>query len=565
MKSIKFASILVFLIIFSLSCAFVTQPLSGGGGPKNFTAALTAPDVVMLKWDAVDGASGYILELSIDNGESFSIVALPPERTSYEDLTAPEKRNLIYQVQVVTESGTGGKNQVSIETDERQPNPMTVTPEYDEENAVATTVGAQGGEVSLVDSKEVQYTLSIPAGALSSDTEIRMTAVNSIQDWPMESEAIGAVRLEPEGLILNDVAILTIGFPVDLNPGLTTVGFAFEADGQEFHLQPTDQEKSLTNILPSEGGHLARPVFQKPKNIVRMPVVELKVGGLGQTDHQSVSKFVKDHAPTDSGAALEQKWAAEAIADDELAPIKGFSDPALEEAYQIGNTFQYAENCKELNSLIVLFQKWRFSSSYQGLSDDKRRDYTSFIWDELTDKAKEILENVAAECEKSKEPGGSTAAESSCAKALLEKIMNPPSGTVSNFNLDLKNKLGNKLSDKELQDIKDKLDKCKAAAYQIVGGAGDFQTNTAVCNIMAPFTLTGGGFAVNFSGGLSGTYTYTGPFAASGGQRYSIYLPDGLGKPGTMTGSGTGCVTTPKGIVCKGGTEQYDLTPIECK
>ena len=125
--------------------------MAGGGGPKNFTAVLTAPDVVLLTWDAVEGATGYILELSIDNGDSFSIVALPPERTSYEDLTAPEKSNLTYQVQVVTESGPGGKSQVSIETGERQPNPLTVTPEYDEENAVAETVGAQGGEVSLVD------------------------------------------------------------------------------------------------------------------------------------------------------------------------------------------------------------------------------------------------------------------------------------------------------------------------------------------------------------------------------------------------------------------------------
>ena len=66
---------------------------------------LTAPDVVLLTWDAVEGATGYILELSIDKGESIPIVALPPERTSYEDLTAPELGNLTYQVQVVTESG----------------------------------------------------------------------------------------------------------------------------------------------------------------------------------------------------------------------------------------------------------------------------------------------------------------------------------------------------------------------------------------------------------------------------------------------------------------------------
>lgn len=103
--------------------------------------------------------------------------------------------------------------------------------------------------------------------------------------------------------------------------------------------------------------------------------------------------------------------------------------------------------------------------------------------------------------------------------------------------------------------------KCKAA-YQIVGGADDWQTNTAVCDIMKPFTLTGNGFTMNFSGGLSGTYTYVGPFGAQGGQGYSISLPEGVGKPGTMTGGGVGCA----GGECANGTEYYTLTPIEpCK
>ena len=176
MKSIRFTPLIVFLILFSLSCAFVTQSILSGGGPKNFSAALTAPDVVALKWDAVEGATGYILELSIDQGDSIPIVELPPERTSYEDLSAPQKSNLTYQVQAVTQSGPAGKSQVSITTSERQPNPVTVKPEYDEENAVATTVGSQGGTVSLVDSNNVEYTLVIPQGAVNTDTEIRMTA-----------------------------------------------------------------------------------------------------------------------------------------------------------------------------------------------------------------------------------------------------------------------------------------------------------------------------------------------------------------------------------------------------
>ncbi len=98
------------------------------------------------------------------------------------------------------------------------------------------------------------------------------------------------------------------------------------------------------------------------------------------------------------------------------------------------------------------------------------------------------------------------------------------------------------------------------AAYRIVGGLDDWQTDTSVCDIMKPFTLTGGGFTLNFSGGLSGTYSYSGgPFGAAGGDSYTISLPEGVGKQGTMTGGGEGCA----GGECAGGTEQYTLTPLD--
>lgn len=545
------------IVVFSFACSFATG-LTGGGGPDNFTAVLTAPDVVMLSWDAVEGATEYILELSIDDGDSFPIIALPPERTSYEDLTAPEKSNLTYQVQVVTDSGTAGKSQVSITTNARQPNPSTVSPEYDEENAIVAMVGAQGETLSLVDSNGVQYALAIPEGALSADTEIRMTAVTAIQDWPLDGNEIGAVRLEPEGLELNDVAILTIGFSLDIDPDLAIVGFAFQGDGQEFHLQMSEPENGLTEYLPSEGGHLARPVFQKPKNVIRMPVVELKVGGVGQTSGDKAAELVKNIPPTDPGAALQAKWAAEDIVDQELAPlenVKGMKDPARAQAFELIKAIYNAENCKDLDSGIASFQIWMNSRSYVGLNDDQRREHTRQIWEELTDKIKEILEK--AECEKSSEQGGSVNTDFPCAKALLEKIATPLN-TRSGFWDVLKDKMANKLNDTELQDIKDKLSKCKAP-YQIVGGLDDFQTDTAVCDIMKPFTLTGGGVIANFSGGLSGTYTYTGPYSAqdAGIQTYTISLPDGVGKPGTMTGGGTGTA----GGETEGGTETYTLTP----
>lgn len=100
-----------------------------------------------------------------------------------------------------------------------------------------------------------------------------------------------------------------------------------------------------------------------------------------------------------------------------------------------------------------------------------------------------------------------------------------------------------------------------SAAYQIVGGLDDFQTNTAVCDIMKPFTLKGGGITMQVSGGLSGTYSYTGPFNANGTGTYAISLPDGVGKPGTMIGGGAGSVTGDK-VYTNTGTEKYKLSPL---
>jgi hypothetical protein len=99
----------------------------------------------------------------------------------------------------------------------------------------------------------------------------------------------------------------------------------------------------------------------------------------------------------------------------------------------------------------------------------------------------------------------------------------------------------------------------KPAAFQIVGGLDDWQTSTKVCDILQPFTLTGGGFKNEFSGGLSGTYSYSGPFNSKGKGTYTISLPEGLDKPGTMTGRGEGSAEG----YGNSGTEKYTLTPLE--
>ncbi len=106
------------------------------------------------------------------------------------------------------------------------------------------------------------------------------------------------------------------------------------------------------------------------------------------------------------------------------------------------------------------------------------------------------------------------------------------------------------------------LDTAAPSSFHIVGGLDDFQADQDVCDVLAPFTLTGGGFAVKFSGGLAGTYTYSGPFAAQGNGTYEIRLPDDPAQPGAMVGGGSGSVDTPLGRFSNSGTERYTLTPI---
>ena len=99
-------------------------------------------------------------------------------------------------------------------------------------------------------------------------------------------------------------------------------------------------------------------------------------------------------------------------------------------------------------------------------------------------------------------------------------------------------------------------------AYRIAGGLDDWYTNTVVCDITKPFTLTGGGFTMKLSGGLSGTYEYTGPFNARGTGTYEMSFPNGRDKSGEMVGRGDGTITGDK-VYQGSGVERYSLYTVD--
>jgi hypothetical protein len=113
-----------------------------------------------------------------------------------------------------------------------------VTPHLADANAVSQLVGADaGGTLNATGPDGSTYKLEIPAGALPSDTTIKMTPVASVGGLPFTSAAAG-VDLQPEGLVLLKTARLTVT-PSHVPPAGHQVTVGWHAGGQDFHLEPT--------------------------------------------------------------------------------------------------------------------------------------------------------------------------------------------------------------------------------------------------------------------------------------------------------------------------------------
>ena len=116
---------------------------------------------------------------------------------------------------------------------DRAPIDLTVALEAD--NTVQATIPTDGGEISATGADGTVYTLTIPGDALLEPTEITMTPVASVAGLPIGGEATHAVQLGPDGLQLEDFAVLTIA-PTEPIPVDQQVDFGYEGDGKAMFL-----------------------------------------------------------------------------------------------------------------------------------------------------------------------------------------------------------------------------------------------------------------------------------------------------------------------------------------
>jgi TolB protein len=112
--------------------------------------------------------------------------------------------------------------------------------------ARGTTIGPAGGTLSATGANGATYSLAIPAGALTKDTEVGLYPVAKVLGLPGGVSLSVGVQFSPDGLHLGLPATLTIGLPSGTDAA-RLVGLAWAGDARDAHLYPArDAGQTLT-------------------------------------------------------------------------------------------------------------------------------------------------------------------------------------------------------------------------------------------------------------------------------------------------------------------------------
>ncbi|HAE58629.1 MAG TPA: hypothetical protein DCG54_03740 [Anaerolineae bacterium] len=605
MKNTKIIPLLLGLLLMSISCNFLTSdqktvlpvtetqqeaaeatqeptqkaPLLAAdeNGPQGFSALATSADSVKLSWQAVADAESYKIMVSTNQGKALTVIELGAAATSYEDFLAAPGSVLTYAVQAIGSSGLIGQSVANVTTPARQPNPLQVLAEFDDAAAVSKRIGPSGGSISLEEAG-VLYELTLPPGALDADTEISLVPVADLSDWPLDGNMIGVVGIEPEGLALNLPVSLTITPQAGLSDsGLVRVGFSFDGYGSEFALSPLAHD-DVASAATSQSGHLARPYPQSGfGDAVREWLSNLRPTGAGEASPEVAAEIVMENPPSDSARAIEQKRAAAEAAEDEMAPLQSEKD--LNTA-RITRWLEYtqreiadAADCSQLKSAIDHFDnELRVLENYGTKVDATQKEaLKNKTWDELTDKAKETINDAADNCQKKSGQGGRQVGGISCADTLLKNIQSGSSPFYKEFQKRMLDRYGSQ----GLAGPREKINQYCVTGYVMSGGTAGMKVPYAfICNINQPFSATGsvygGSITLKFVPKpapnprelpAGGSYTYSGAsggFSLEGEGTFTLFgRPDD--GPIKLEAFGPGAVDEHGGA----GSESYILTPRE--
>jgi hypothetical protein len=487
MKFKPVSLIVLAVLIVSLSCMSTNQVSNDGGQTQvpqlssPFAAEATSPMSVQLAWKPVTGVQKYLLAVRLGDSEFIPIAELPADQTSFEDFPVPDSSELTYRLQAVSSSATSDVGTATVTTSEIVPNPLSVqandyapiawvppTPDpnninvdpsiylppgfdldhpedFDPSSALQRVetsgeIGPEGGTLSIITPDNITYELTFPPDALDESTFITLIPIETIDGLPFDGGLQGAVRIEPDGMMLDLPATLRItrADAAPLPDGMAAFAFGFDGSGQEFHLMPFEPA-GQTSSYPG-ATHMASlaaaPSYAGP--LAEIALQQLKEYGYVNATPKKAAAVVKSHPPTGAEERLLNQLAY-GEADPELVPLESRQGMATAKLLSRANivALNWSQMTTSLAQLEILMH-------YYG-KDPKLAGDLVKIMDLLLERLTMMLETIPGKCLSGNDP---------YAQAVAGKILNAKTGSMYAV---LKKKLDPKL----LKDVTEKYKKCK--------------------------------------------------------------------------------------------------------
>jgi hypothetical protein len=278
---------------------------------------------------------------------------------------------------------------------------------FDTSHNASTTIGAEGGTLSTTAADGTVYELVIPADALDFDETISMIPVSSVDGLPLSGGLVGAVMLEPAGIIFYEPATLRITLSAPIT-GDIQVGFAYEGTGEEFHLQRLISETSTTGMIPDSDFLLNAIALIKNASTgtVELAVPSTRGYGAGSGTQKDITSRQNEPRPKDPMDNI----------DELMLPLSpNIKIPAIELPEfikEMSNTFNTgilplinaAQTNPELSdNALLLYDRWLAYVIEFDLSDDLDNELTTARV-ALVEMLNKVSENSAERCYTEKRP-----------------------------------------------------------------------------------------------------------------------------------------------------------------
>jgi hypothetical protein len=209
-----------FTVVLGLLAAVWAQSLPAHGEAFRLSVAVDSQRRPTLSMSGLT-AGRYLLEASTNLSQWFSVMSAPAGTGAFSFVhsEAAQLGTVFYRGRQLPEL-------------------IAIVPQVDSNQVASGLITMEsGGSLVLTNESGIRYSFTVGPSNVLDTVAVRMQLVTNFASFPYQNEMRTAVVFEPSGFEFYGAGLLEISFPTNL-PFLKLSSFAFNGDGQGFHLTP---------------------------------------------------------------------------------------------------------------------------------------------------------------------------------------------------------------------------------------------------------------------------------------------------------------------------------------